>query len=437
MPAKILQWIKSHRTEFIILILILAVGGFFRLYQVGEWMHFGQDEGRDAFMVRSMAADGDVQLLGPAAPNNRPDFHLGPFFYYLQVPFYWLSGMSPAGGAWAVGLFSLITIYLVYAVGKNFFSRPAGLIAAALFSASYLMVYYGRWAWNPNVVPFFALLIFLSLYKLAKIKESQKNEYYLYVLAASFGLIIQLHGTALMALPVILLFYFIIYRPRIACKKYIFAILIVIILNLPSIAYDLTNDFNNTKGFWAVITQSESQQSLGWWDRTTDTYEVWQNFWHENLLHGKTDWIFFVLLAGSIIFVLIKLWPIKKARENPGIILSLLWLIIPFVIFTFYKEAIPMHYFCLIFPLPFLLLAGVLNYFWRLKIQKIVIILIVLAIFSWQFNYSAQFLVDLAPNGRRASSYPVTLSDMQAAVNYIIEDSQGEKINFASQPAGR
>jgi len=437
MLARTLQWIKSHRTEFIILILILVVGGFFRLYQVGEWMHFGQDEGRDAFMVKSIVADGDVQLLGPAAPNNRPDFHLGPFFYYFLVPFYWLSGLSPAGGAWAVALVSLLTVYLVYVIGKIFFGWRAGLMAAALFSVSFLMVYYGRWAWNPNVVPLFALLVFLSLYKLTKIKDNKRNEYYLYVLAASFSLIIQLHGTALIALPVILLFYFVIFRPKIAWQKYMLAVLIVIVLNSPSIVYDLTNIFDNTKGFWTVITQTESGQVVGWFSRASITYEAWQNFWHENLLHSKTNWIFFVLLAGSIIFVLIKLWPVKKAKENPGIVLSFLWLAVPFIIFTFYKEAIPVHYFCFIFPLPFLLLAGMLDNFWRRKEQKIVIILVVLAIFGLQIYYSVGLLNDLQDDGSRASSYPVTLADMQSAVDYIIEDSGDEKFSFSSQPAGQ
>src|SRR3989338_8401185 len=118
MIGKMLDWLGRHRLELTLLVIILVIGGTLRFYQVGAWMHFGQDEGRDAFLVRSIARDGDVQLLGPAAPSNQPDFHLGPAFYYLLAPFYWLSGYSPASGAVAVASLSFLSIFLVYLVGR-------------------------------------------------------------------------------------------------------------------------------------------------------------------------------------------------------------------------------------------------------------------------------------------------------------------------------
>ncbi|MDP2684697.1 MAG: glycosyltransferase family 39 protein [bacterium] len=430
----IINWIKDHQVEAVLILIILLVGGFLRFYNVGEWVPFGQDEGRDAFVVRSIAQDGDIQLLGPAAPNNRTDFHLGPGFYYLLVPFYWLSAMSPAGGAWAIALFSFLSIFLVYLVGRNFFSWRAGLIAASLFSVSFAMVYYGRWSWNPNVVPFFALLIFLSLFKLTKLKENNQNSKYIFLLATAFGLIIQMHGTAMIVLPIILILFFIIFRPKISWKKYLLAILIVLVLNSPYIVYDLTNGFDNTRGFFQVLTQSDSNQSLGLWARLSNTYEVWQNFWHETLLHSQTDLLFFILFAGSIIYFLLKLWSGIKKHSASNILL-LLWLVVPAIVFIFYKELIPYHYFCFIFPLPFLMLAYLFDYFWRNGFLKVIIVLVVLGLFGWQLFYSVQLLADLAPDGSRASSYPVTLSDMESAVNYVIEDSNGQPFNFISLPS--
>jgi len=428
-----LNWIRRHRFEVVLLVIILVVGGVLRFYAVGQFMHFGQDEGRDAFVVRSIAQDGDVQLLGPAAPNNRPDFHLGAGFYYLLVPFYWLSGMSPAGGAWAIALLSFLSIILVYLIGRNFFSWRAGLIAAGLFSVSFAMVYYGRWSWNPNVVPFFALLIFLALFKLTKLRENNKNANYSFLLAATFGIIIQMHGTALLILPIILALFFIIYRPQISWKKYLLAVLIVLLVNSPYIIHDLTNGFDNTKGFFQVITQSDSSQSLSLWTRLSNTYEVWQHFWHETLLHSQTNLLFFILFASSVFYLLLRLWPAIKKR-SAGVILVFLWFVVPAVVFIFYKELIPYHYFCLIFPLPFLMLAYVLDYFWRNGFLKAIIVLSVIGLFGWQLFYSVQLLADLAPNGSRTSSYPVTLSDMESAIDYIIEDSQDQPFNFISQP---
>lgn len=431
---KIIPWIKSHKWEVIFLVIILFIGGGLRFYHVGEWMPFGEDEGRDAFIIRSIARDGDVQLLGPAAPNNQPDFHLGPGFYYLQVSFYWLSGMSPSGGAWSIAWLSFFSIILVYLVGRNFFSWQVGIISSGLFAVSFAMVYYGRWAWNPNVVPFFVLLIFLSLYKLTKLGENKKNSNFLFILAVAFGLVIQMHGTVLIVLPIILVLFFIIFRPTISWKKYLLAILIVLLLNSPYIIYDLTNGFSNTKGFINVVTQSDSGQSLNLWTRLSNTYEVWQNFWQQTLLHGQNNLLFFIMFAGSILYFLFRLWPAIKKRAS-GEILVFLWLVVPGFVFIFYKELIPYHYFCFVFPLPFLLLAYALKYFWKYKLLKAIVILSVFGLFGWQFYYSVNLLADLSSNGSRSSSYPVTLSDMQSAVDFIINDSQNQPFNFVSLPS--
>ena len=93
------------------------------------------------------------------------DFFTGPIYYYLMAPFLWLFHLDPVGPAVMVALFGVATVWLIYHVGKEFFDKKTGLIAAALYSVSPLVITYSHSSWNPNVVPFFSLLTLYFLYK--------------------------------------------------------------------------------------------------------------------------------------------------------------------------------------------------------------------------------------------------------------------------------
>ncbi|MFA5134914.1 MAG: glycosyltransferase family 39 protein [Patescibacteria group bacterium] len=437
MVQRALSWIRRNRIEFALLVIIVLAGSALRLYQVGGWMHFGQDEGNVARVVRSIATGEDLVALGPAAPNNWSGFHLGPFFYYLLVPFYWMSGLSPAGGAAAAALVTSASIVLVYLVGKKFVNAAAGLSAAALFSASYLMVYYGRWVWHPNVVPFFMLLIFLSLYELAHLERNRKSAWYLYVLAVAVGLVVQLHGTALILVPAMLVVYFIIFRPRIPWQKYAAAAAIIVALNAPMIAYDVTHGFQNVNGFTQILTQSETDNPVSLFERAREAKNVVRDFWFESLTHKQSAVLFYALAAASAAVLLAELAAaVKRKRRHVAGTLMLIWLVLPLCSYVLYQAKIPVHYFCIVFPLPFIFFGWVFGYGWRARSLRIPLFGLLFGLAGLQLYYSVILLRDLSPGGSRASSYPITLSEMESAVEYIHDDSRGEPFVFVSLPVG-
>ena len=431
-------WVRTHKIEIFFIAIILIIGSFLRLYHVGDWMHFGQDEGRDAFVIADIAQNFHVKLLGPAAPNKSPDFHLGPAYYYLLVPFYWLGGSSPGAGATAVALFAIFSIVLVYFLSRNFFGTVAGIVSASVYAVSYLMLYYGRWAWNPNIVPFFILLFFIALYKMSLSTESPRQEKYLYILALSTGILIQLHGTALMTVPIILVLFFVLYKPRIHWKKYLIAALIFIVCTLPLWIYDITNNFDNTKGLFRIITQSESGVQITFGERIQRTGELFSSFWHESLLHSQLGWFFVGLFAVLLIFLATQFYHgVKNKTKNAPALLMMLWIIVPLFVFIFYKEAIPIHYFAILFPVPFIVLGWFVGWLWKQNILREVLVLSIVVLLVWQGAYAVQLLIDLGPGGSRVSSYQVTLQDMKDVVNFIQQVSIGEPFNFRSEPYGQ
>src|SRR5258708_39491937 len=89
----------------ILLILVLLLAAFMRLFRISDYMTFLGDEGRDALVALGIL-QGHFTLLGPRASAG--DFFTGPFYYYLMAPFLWLFHFDPVGPAVMVALFGIV-----------------------------------------------------------------------------------------------------------------------------------------------------------------------------------------------------------------------------------------------------------------------------------------------------------------------------------------
>ena len=89
--------IKKYLTqEVILVILVMLVAIFLRFYNLTQHMSFSYDQGRDFLVLQDMV-EGDLKLVGPTTGID--GFHIGPFFYYILLPGFVLSGGSPYGVA--------------------------------------------------------------------------------------------------------------------------------------------------------------------------------------------------------------------------------------------------------------------------------------------------------------------------------------------------
>ena len=64
MLEKIKKYISQHKVEISLLLLILFVAAFFRIYRISDYMTFLGDEGRDAIVAKNIL-HGNFTLLGP------------------------------------------------------------------------------------------------------------------------------------------------------------------------------------------------------------------------------------------------------------------------------------------------------------------------------------------------------------------------------------
>jgi len=310
-------------------------------------MVFLGDEGRDALVVKRMIVDHKFTLLGPTA--SIAPFHLGPFYYYLMLPFLWIFNLDPVGPAVMVALFGVATVFLVYWVGRDFFNEKVGLLASSLYAISPLVIIHSRSSWNPNVLPFFSLLLIFFL------KKAVEKKYWLYYLGVGilFGIVIQLHYLALFLGPVILAF-LLIFAPFGNNFKFYFLVFLGFLIGWsPFLLFEFRHQFVNLKNLYWFLSSGEK---TGW---------DFHNF--ITVVKKVIVGLFTLLLAGGNVFwgkislflLILFVYFGWRERKNQKIFKNYLllgiWLFWGVVLFGFFKGAIYGYYFAFMFVLPFLL----------------------------------------------------------------------------------
>ncbi|KKQ80048.1 MAG: hypothetical protein UT03_C0034G0004 [Candidatus Moranbacteria bacterium GW2011_GWD2_38_7] len=238
--------------------LIFAVGIFIRSYHFADWLHFELDQSRDA-MVIDLALEngpGELPLLGPKAAGTY--LRLGPVFYYFQYVGGLLFGQTPQAMAYPTMFFSILTIPLLYLFLRRIFDEWLSLGLTAISSVSLFLVLYGRFAWNPNAIPFFLLLTFYALLRAVDLNEKYPGRW-LVICSAALALATQLHFLVFLSLPVAVAVFLAIKRPSINWKSWLGAAAIFLFLYTPVILNDIKTQGANTKEFFKAITEKSSK----------------------------------------------------------------------------------------------------------------------------------------------------------------------------------
>ncbi len=278
---KTIGWIKKYKV-FLLMCLILAFGLFLRLYGLKDWLHFELDQARDAILVRDVLEKGwrEIPLLGPRAGGSF--LHLGPLFYYLMILSAWIAGNSdPISMVWPSIFFGLLNIPLFYLIFRKIFSGSKNahfwpLALTFLAGTSSFLVTYDRFAWNPNLMPFFSSLVILSFLRYLESKRAsdKKSFYWAFGIGVSFALISQFHFLAAVALPLILgLTAFIVYLKeryflgwrfdfRVLAKDILAFFLAFIVFQMPLWINEWVSQGSNLGGFMQTIEDKQGKDKL-------------------------------------------------------------------------------------------------------------------------------------------------------------------------------
>jgi len=236
------------KKQTLLVLLFIVLGFFLRFYRLGDWLYFGMDEERDAFVVKRIIVNRHLTLIGGSVPGG---FYVGPGLYYLSVLPMAAAGLNPVGLGAAASLLGVISIWLIYQTGKELFNRQVGLISAALFSASYLMVIYNRHFWPLTPAPAAALITLLCLYQIIK----KSNFKYSYLLAGALIVGLQSDPSNL-TLLILTISAWLIYRLPVKKKEPLAAAGLVVFSHLPLALFDLRHNFLNSRALFKLLTFS-------------------------------------------------------------------------------------------------------------------------------------------------------------------------------------
>lgn len=424
---------------------ILVLAAYLRLYKISGYMTFLGDEGRDVLVVMRMIVNHKFTLLGPTASVG--GFFLGPIYYYFMLPFLWAWNLNPVGPAVMVALFGVATVYLVFKVGREFFHPLAGLIAASLYALSPLVIAYSRSSWNPNLVPFFSLLLIYLLWLAVEKKKTST----LLLVGFVLGIGLQLHYLFIFLFAVTLAWFLLYARSIPVVRSFLLVGAGFLVGYSPFLAFELRHNFPNTQSVIRFVLSGKDTGVSAGFLRTIDDVvfrlfgrllyrlpdgSVWNTLpsWQlASWFIGTRTTIFVsflflvVLVSSSIRFVgQIFAWLTsgqtneQKARLYRGAQLMLLWFSTVVVLFGLYRKAIYDYYFGILFAFPFLIAGLLLFTVWKTRWGKAAALLLWggLIYLNWQ---GRPFLHP--PNNQLAQSRVIAQT--------ALEQTGGKPFNFA------
>lgn len=412
---------------FIVFLVILAIT--LRFWNFRGYLSFLDDQGRDAIVAKQILIDHNLTLLGPRTSVG--NMYLGPLYYYAMVPFLAMTYPDPTGPAYAIAVLGVITVALVYLIGKRLVGARAAAIAALLYAVSPWVIELARFSWQPNPAPFVGLLMMFFTVQALKGKTSRW-----FLVAVCFAILIQLHYISLLAaFPTAILFVidYWKHREKKGVKKHYFTIIFaslcaLVLSQLPLVVFDLRHDRVISRGFDEFF---QSQHS------SSPPLQRVSQFFID--MHGRGMFLLIeqlgfskeirfvntILLLVMGVVVALQLLP-RTLRKNPyktEFITIALWVGTGLFGLSAYRNVIYPHYFAYLFPAIFLLVGASLDFLARRhNLLKILTFGSVLALVAWNVTHAPywkpktvdvdrmrQVVADLLPYTRKPVRYNIAL----------------------------
>ena len=331
--------------------LIFSLHIFLRFYQLETKSLFGWDQVDNAWMAKNIIVDNRIPLTGVPIKGNS-GFNLGPIYYYLITPFYWLFNLDPIASGIFAGITSLLTFFILYWVVDRLFSKKVALLAVFLHTVSFAIISSDRVQWNVNFIEPVSLVVFYALYKIIT-----GNSRYFLLLSATIGFSMHVHFTSVFY-PLIIIFS-LPFVPR------TFQTLKHIALSIPLFFVFLIP---------TLLVQAQIKN-----DQINNIQNYLETYYHgihlRRILQLLSD--AFIQFEGILYFAFLK--PLKyvllplflllyngRHLHREKLLLSylcLLWFLVPWIVFSSYKGEISDYYFLINRPLVIILVSYITIYF--------------------------------------------------------------------------
>lgn len=422
-----LWWkLKDEKPLFLLMMGVFLLAVFLRFYRLSDYMTFLGDEGRDAIIVKEMITTHHLRFLGP--PMSVGNIYLGPLYYYLMAVAMGIFAINPVAAAGMDALIGVLTVVLIYYLGKVWFNRESGLVAAFLYAISPVTIIYSRSSWNPNPTPFFALLAILGLHKM----HQKGNFNWLILVGAALSAAMQMHYLAMLLIPVAGVLWIYEIGDRIVSKKpsknlvvgTFSGIVSFILVMLPFLLFEFKNGLPNLRAMVKILTNTDTIQT-----QTVSAFEKIYSFYSYNLINrymaGQNNLVSVILAILVLIPLVVLIVGLVKKRVNWPILTLIVWLFVGLVGISLYPQNIYDHYLMSFNPAPFLLFGSLIYLMEKFKPEfknyyrlGMIVLLVILAWANWQHNP-----LNYPPNKQLART--------QQVAEFVIQSSSNQPFNFA------
>lgn len=231
-----------NRKTLFLLLAILTLGTFLRLYKFGETLHLGVDAAMAYLLADRILNHNHILLVGPV--TSLPNINLLPPTYYYLISILFFLFKSELSVTLVFTFMGIISPLFLFILAKEISDTKTALLSAFLYSINNVLVFYSRNIWEPHLVPILIIIAFYLFIKWIK----RKNNLYL-LLSSTFFSLSLMYASSLLLLPAIFI-WTILSLQTISAKKgkrvifsLLFFLLPLIIFYLPVIYFEYINDW--------------------------------------------------------------------------------------------------------------------------------------------------------------------------------------------------
>ncbi len=461
------DFFSSRGVRLGLVLAVIVLGFALRAYNFDSWLHFELDQARDARIVDDgLRGDFfDLPLLGPKAGGTT--LRLPPAFYYIEYTGALIFGGSPAGIAAIIMVFSTAAIGVFFLLVRRYFSFSLALSLTLLFAVSEFFVMYGRFAWNPNLIPFFLLLGLYALLRSVDGEEHHRGRWFL-LAAGALALTMQFHFLAFVSMPVIVGLFLLIKRPRFSWRAWLGAGLLVGCLYAPMFLNESETGFANSKAFLNAVTEKSSKKEYSLLEKGLKDFSehalygmvVTTGFeggtfpkivihtkegelvgWACDARCDKGKWygvVAVLLLAGALLVLVFSWWREAVKKKSDFLLLTLLWFVVTFLLFLPLAYDMVPRFFLISGPTFFILIGLVLSVFTQVfsvrSVSGSASLLILMVLVGMNIGSLGERFRELSLAGEQAIDSPpdrilkerirVTLEQQNSIVDFLERQSQ-------------
>lgn len=327
---KLAFWEEKYNLSFF---SILLIGIALRFIATPNVYYLDGDATRDAIVARMGAKELFFPLTGPFSSTGPYTF--GPWYYIILIA---TSIVFPfTYTPWIVmGILSVVTIILMYKIGKLLGSKGLGLILSLFSAITPIELSVGLGLSNINPIPFFATL---TLYLAIRILVTKKVTPVLLTslgLALGFGINMHYQMAGLLFIPLIAWYMLGIRKLRIP----LFISFGIFLTFIPLLIFNLQNNWQTLQGIQTMHANKESIYVANSWRIYLLSY--WPSFISEILKLPTLISVLIVIAGVVLLFLKLVRKEINRSWQLILIVLALNGLMLRF--YWGERNFVYMHY---------------------------------------------------------------------------------------------